>query len=143
VVVVVLMIVFAVTIMVTIAVVIPVMIVLEAATVAIPVPCVVSTAFVARDDPVRSGVRGTSPVSFVPVIMAIHGIPVTLYPEKLRAGAHGPDIDARRRRGPYGDPNFYLSVCSGSANGKRGAEQQQANKSLHRFLLFFSKRLLE
>jgi hypothetical protein len=117
VVVVVLMIVFAVTIMVAIVVVIPVMIVLEAAAVAIPIPGIVHTAFVARNNPARSGVRWASPVALVPAIMATHGVPVTVYPEELRTGADWPDGNyARRRRGSNGDANSNLSLRCGSAD---------------------------
>src|SRR5215471_3846842 len=68
---------------VAVVVVIPVMVVFEPPMRAVPVASVEMAAFVAGPDPVRAGVRRTGPISPVPDVTAIDGIPVAANPNEL------------------------------------------------------------
>src|SRR5262249_14815948 len=91
-------------------VVIPVMVVFEPAMRTVPVAAAKATAFMARSDPVRAGVRRTSPVALVPNIAAVCGVPVTINPDELRSRANRYDIMPRR----WGRPNLNSDRDLGS-----------------------------
>ena len=80
----------------------------EAAVRALPVAAVEAAAFVAWADPVRAGVRRTSPIAAMPNVVVVHGIPVAFDPNKLGARANRNDIMPRRRRRPNLDSDGDL-----------------------------------
>ena len=94
---------------------IPVMVVIEAAMRTIPVAGVEPAAFMARTDPMRAGVRWTSPISFMPNVTAACGIPVALYPNEFGTRANRDDVVPRRWWRPDLDSDRDLGVCMISA----------------------------
>jgi hypothetical protein len=64
---------------------VPVMVVFAPATLAIPVAGIETAAFVARTHPMCAAIWSTSPISSMPLVVASHGIPVSIHPYKFRA----------------------------------------------------------
>src|SRR5215467_6591456 len=83
---------------VAVVVVIPVMVVFEPPMRAVPVASVETAALVAGPDPARAGVRRSGPVSPVPDVAAVDGIPVAVNPNELGPRADRNDIVPRRGR---------------------------------------------
>jgi hypothetical protein len=79
---------------------IPVMVVFESAVRAIPVAAVEAAAFMARADPVCTGVGRTSPISLMPNVVAVHRIPVAINPRVPGSRADRNHIMPRRGRRP-------------------------------------------
>ena len=86
------------TIVIAVVVAIPMMVVLEAAVGAVPVAAVEATAFMARADPMRAGIRRTSPVTAMPDVIAVGGVPISLNPNELRTRTDRDNIMSGRRR---------------------------------------------
>jgi len=76
---------------VTIVIVIPLVVVFETAMIAVPVTGEIPLAVMARRDPASAGIRRTRPVSGMPVVVAIYGIPVAINPQEVRRWGDGPD----------------------------------------------------
>jgi hypothetical protein len=66
---------------------VPFVAMLEAAAITFPVTVVKEPALEARTNPARGGIRGTSPITFVPAVMSVRWIPVAFNPDKIRAEA--------------------------------------------------------
>ena len=94
---------------------IPAMVMIEAAMRTIPVAGVEAAAFMARADPVRAGVRWTSPISFMPDVAAVYGIPVALDPGEFGTRANRDDVMPRRWRRPDLNSDHNLGVRMMSA----------------------------
>lgn len=96
---------------VAIVVVVPVVIVLNTAAISFPVTHIVPFAVVVRSNPVSSIVGRSSPISFMPLVMLSHGIPITLHPHELRSWPlwHNQNRSGWRWRGNR-DANGYLRV---------------------------------
>jgi hypothetical protein len=78
---------------------VPVVVVLSPAVFAFPVTCIVMPALIPRSQPVRTFIRRTSPVSFVPIPVVAYGIPVPFDPEISGTGLGWANaFDSRRRR---------------------------------------------
>src|ERR1700747_3324176 len=130
--VVVMLVVLAIPIMIAFPIVIPFMAMLEAAAIAVPVAVVEEAAFEAGTNPAPPGIRSTSPITFMPAVMSVGGIPVAFDPEKI--GTRG------RRRGNYHpgrrwwtDSDAYsdLGVCSVGAEQQNPGKQRKAQQVFH------------
>ena len=89
--------------------VIPTVIMGEAAAGPFPVAFIISLPVMMRDNPHRSRIRCTRPVSLMPAVMMAHGIPITLDPNKTRTWRGGHDRQRSGRRGRTdGDADGYL-----------------------------------
>src|ERR1700741_3361391 len=121
--VVVMLVVLAIPIMIAFPIVIPFMAMLEAAANPVPVAVVEEAAFEAGTNPARAGIRSTSPITFMPAVMSVGGIPVAFDPEKIRTRSRrwGNYRSGRRRR-TDSDAHTDLGVCA------VGAEQQKPGK---------------
>jgi len=85
---------------VAIVVAVPTVIVFYAAVLSFPVTVVVPPAFVTRAYPSGAHIRRAGPVTGMPLVVASHGIPITLNPDKVGTGdrrPHGHDTGRRRR----------------------------------------------
>ena len=102
--------------MISVVVVIPVMIVFEMTMRAVPVAAVEAATFMARTDPIRAGVRRTSPIAAMPDVVAIDGIPVAFNPDKLGTRADRYDVMSGRRRRADLNPDGDLGSRVMSAN---------------------------
>jgi len=87
-------------IVISVVVVVPVMVVLETTMGTVPIAAVEAPIFMARADPMRSGIGRTSPIAAMPEVTAVDGIPIAFHPDKLRTGTDRSDIMPGRRRGP-------------------------------------------
>jgi len=79
---------------------IPMMVVLAPAAIAVPVAVKKTLAVMTGSHPMRTAIRRTSPISGVPLIMALHRIPVTLHPKIVRTWSYRPHDYSRGRRRP-------------------------------------------
>ena len=113
---------------------IPFMIVIEAATRTIPVTLVEATAFVARANPMSPGVWGPRPITFMPAVVPVDGIPVTANPHEIRARLRGHNgHDTRRRRRADHDSNRDLCFCGNAGQqecGKGGSFKRDSHSSV-------------
>lgn len=83
---------------VAVAVSIPVMVVLEAASVALPIAGIKPLAIVAGTDPARTFVRRTGPIAVMPPPAVSHRIPIAIQPQKVRPGRHRAELQHAGRR---------------------------------------------
>lgn len=114
---VVLVVVFFIPVIVAVEFTIPVVVVLDAPPVSLPVAAVEPSAFIARDDPMRSGIWRECPVTSVPSVMVSHRIPVAIDPYITRPGSERNGTNHRRWR----RPDIY-------SNGKLGRRQRRAGQ---------------
>jgi hypothetical protein len=93
----------------SISILIPVVVVLKAAALSLPVSCEVCAALVVRNNPTSAYVWRTSPVTFVPLVMVSHRIPIPVDPNKFGCRSDRNSVnDARRRRWADADPDRDL-----------------------------------
>ena len=79
---------------------VPVVVVLDPAVFSFPVTSIVMPALIPRSHPVRTVVRRTGPVPFVPIPVVAYGIPVPFDPDIIATGldwANAFDSRCRRR----------------------------------------------
>lgn len=99
---------------------IPMMVVVKAAARAVPIAGIETAAVVARRNPAGASVRRTAPITFVPAVVAGHGIPIAADPHEIRCGLRGHDNDGTRRgRRADLDPNGNLSFRGRACQQKR------------------------
>lgn len=82
---------------VTIMVVIPMVVVLKAATVAVPVAVIIPAAFVPGANPARATIGRQGPIAAVPAIVMSVRIPIAINPDVVRPRTHRYDIVTRGR----------------------------------------------
>jgi hypothetical protein len=111
--------------------VVPAVVMLEAPTISVPVTVVVTATFPTRPDPNCSAVRRHSPITPVPNVMAVYGIPVAVHPRVAGSRCNWSRIHARRRRSANSDSDGYLSFKGGRASQKHRGKQRCANKLSH------------
>jgi len=117
------LVVLTIPVVVAFTIVIPFVAMLKAAAIAFPVAVVKESTFEARTDPVGARIRGTSPITFVPAVMTVYGIPVAFNPDKIRTRRR------RRRnnhswRGRRSNPDANTNLGAYAV----GAEQQNCGK---------------
>jgi hypothetical protein len=129
---VVVMLVPAISIVIAFAIVIPFVTMLKTAAIAFPVTMVVELALVAGMDPACAGIRGASPISFVPAIMAVHRIPVAFNPDKIRARwLRRLNYYSRRRRRTDSDADTNLRACAVGAEQQHCGKQRKSDQVSH------------
>ena len=96
--VVVMILVSAIPVMVAITVAIPFVAMLKAAAIAFPVAVEIESALVAWTNPAGAGIRSASPITFVPAVMSVRGIPIAVNPDKVGA-RRGTWLNYHSRRG--------------------------------------------
>src|ERR1700719_799212 len=117
--VVVMILVSAIPVMVAFTVAIPFVAMLKAAAIAFPVAAEIESALVAWTNPAGAGIRSASPITFVPAVMSVRGIPIAVNPHKVPARrGRWRNYHARRGRRTNPDAHTDLRVCA------IGAEQQ-------------------
>ena len=85
---------------------IPIMVVLEPPTISFPVAVVKLISLIVRADPPCSFIRRSCPISFVPAIPAVHGVPVAVNPLPLRPWPGRSNVNnSGWRWRPDSDPN--------------------------------------
>jgi len=93
---------------------VPPVIVLEAPTLSVPVTVVVAPAFPAGSDPRCAAIRWVSPITSMPNVATLDGIPVAVNPNIPGARSHRPHtIHSRRRRSADPNSDGYLSFKGG------------------------------
>jgi hypothetical protein len=103
---------------------VPAMIMFQPAVLAFPIAFVETLSIVMRPYPASSCVRGPSPIAFVPAVVPSYWVPITLYPDELRAGRRRQNTyDTSRRWRTNPDSNGDLSK-----HGK-GKQQSSGNKA--------------
>src|ERR1700688_2832229 len=93
---------------------VPVVIMLEAPAISVPVTVVIAAPFPTRPDPGSSAVWRQGPITPVPNVAAVDGIPVAIHPEIVGARSHWPD--AQHTRGRWSANSYsdgYLSLKGG------------------------------
>src|SRR5262249_17070175 len=87
----------------SISILIPVVVVLESAALSCPVTDEVVLAIIARHNPIGSHVRRPCPITFMPLPMVPHRIPIPVYPYKLQCGSGENNVNHtwQQRRQPY------------------------------------------
>src|SRR5690242_6388372 len=89
---------------------IPAMLVFDSAAPTFPVSVEKPLSVVVRSYPTRSRIRGASPVSFMPSIVALDWIPIAIHPDIIRPWRHWSNPnDVRRRWRADPDSERYLS----------------------------------
>ena len=81
------------TVLISIMVVVPMVIVLQPASIAVPVTRIILLSVMARFHPAGAGVGGTCPVAFMPLVVMADRIPVAAYPREFRAWARRHNAD--------------------------------------------------
>ena len=109
--VVVMILVFAIPAMVAFTVAIPFMAMLKAAAIAFPVAVEIESALVAWTNPAGAGIRSASPITFVPAVMSVRGIPIAVNPEKVGA-RRARWLDYHSRRGRRANPDADTDLCA-------------------------------
>jgi hypothetical protein len=111
---------------------IPSVIVIEPATIPIPVAVVVPASLPTRSDPRRSAVRRNCPITTVPNVAAIYRIPIAVHPDIARARRNrSHPIRTRRRWSADSNSHGYLSFKGGRASQKHRGQQRCANEFPH------------
>src|SRR5258707_15566421 len=114
--VVVMILVFAIPPMVAFTVAIPFVAMLKAAAIAFPVAIEIESALVAWTNPAGAGIRSASPITFVPAVMPVRGIPIAVHPEKVGARrAKRLNHHPRRGRRANPDADTDLRACAVAA----------------------------
>src|SRR6516164_499417 len=95
---------------VTVSAMIPVVVVFDTAAFSLPVARIIPFAVVVRCHPMRSLVRRSSPIAFMPFVVFSQGIPVTLYPCEpwLRHWGDNGNYAGRRWRANH---NYHGNLC--------------------------------
>jgi hypothetical protein len=92
------------------------MLVFNRAAISVPVTHKVHVSFVMRWNPAGSDVWRVTPIAFMPTVMLLFDIPVTVYPDVLGTGSFPHDTnDAWPGRRAYSDSNGHLGAKRGSA----------------------------
>ena len=126
-VVVVVMMIVAIPIAVSVAIMIPLVVVIETPAIALPIAIVKLPAFVPGSHPPCTGIRGASPVAFVPFIVAAYWIPVALDPHKIRPRLSWQHSDySRARRWPNPDTQRNLCLACGRTGQCHCAKQKHS-----------------
>src|ERR1700693_2682705 len=130
------MVVFAVVVapavMIALTLAVPVVIMLEPATISVPVAIVIAAPFPTRSDPQCSAVRRERPITSVPNVAAVYGIPVAVHPDIAGARGYRPDAHhTRGRRCANSDSDGYLSFKGGGTGQKHCGKQRCANELSH------------
>src|SRR5262245_12744224 len=109
-----------------------VMLVLKRAAVSVPITRKVHSSFVTRLNPAGSLVWRVTPIAFVPTVMLLFEVPVTVYPNVLGPRPFPHDANDTWTRGrTNSDSNGYLGPECGSAGQQQNAEQRCCNEVLH------------
>src|ERR1700745_3228783 len=125
------LIVLAITAIIAVPIAIPFVAVLKAAAIALPIAVVIETAFEAWTNPARAGIRGTRPITFVPAVMSMHGIPVALNPDKTRARWRWRNDHSRRGRRTNPDANANLRACVVGAEQQNRGKEHKSHQAFH------------
>ena len=114
--VVVMILVSAIPVMVAITVAIPFVAMLKAASIAFPVAVEIESALVPWTHPAGAGIRSASPITFVPAVMSVRGIPIAVNPDKVGA-RRGTWLNYHSRRGRRANPDADtdLRACAVAA----------------------------
>jgi hypothetical protein len=130
--VVVMLFVLAIPVMIAFTIVIPFMAMLETAAIAVPVAVVEKAAFEAWANPAGAGIRSTSPITFMPAVMSVNGIPVAFNPEKIgtRSRRWGNYHSGRRWR-TDSDADTDLGVCDVGAEQQNPSKQPESQHVFH------------
>jgi hypothetical protein len=101
---------------------VPVMVVLESTMVSVPVPAVVSAAFMPRADPACARVWRQGPITGMPPIVPADWIPITFDPDVVRCRTRRHHNYARRRWRPNFDSNRHLPKSAWNAQQQSRAD---------------------
>jgi hypothetical protein len=130
--VVVVLVVLAKPVMVAFAIMVPFVAMLKAAAITVPIAVVKESTFEARTDPVGAGIRGTSPITLVPAVMTVYGIPVAFNPDKIRTRRRRwRNNHSRRGRRSNPDANTNLGVCAVGAEQENRGKQRKPQQVFH------------
>lgn len=105
------MVVVVIMVVIAVAIVIPGMVMFDATVRPIPIAFVELAVMTMRPDPVCTGIRGTRPITRMPCIVTVDGIPVSGHPNVLRAGTRWSMFDSHCRGRAY--PDAKRDLCLG------------------------------
>src|SRR5882672_1079356 len=138
--VVVMILVFAIPVMVAVTIAIPFVAMLKAAAIAFPVAVEIEPALVAWTNPAGAGIRSASPITFVPAVMSVRGIPIAANPNKVGARrGWWLNYHARRRRSANPDADTDLRACAIGAEQQYRGNQHKSHETFHISLISFRR----
>src|SRR5216684_5434214 len=138
--VVVMILVFAPPVSIAVPVAIPFVAMLKAASIAFPVSVEIETALVAWTNPAGAGIRSASPITLVPAVMSVRGIPIAVNPDKVAARrGRWRNYHARRGRRTNPDAHTDLRVCAIAAEQQNRGNQRESHKAFHISLISFRR----
>jgi len=103
---------------------VPPMVVLNAAAVTIPVAVIITLSIVTRRYPVVSAVGRPAPISLMPSVMTIDGVPISIDPNIIGTRSYGPNSNHARWRW-WADPDskiYFSRKCQSNSQKRQGKD---------------------